>query len=326
LALLHFPAYANNTRAKRDIHELWQNLQYRTLYPSRWTRHTNHCLFKGCPLHCQWCSNPESQLADKELSIIAENCTKCGRCIDVCTSHALSLESDSIVLDRERCNACGACVEVCRTEALEAWGKDISTEELLSKIKRDKPFYDKSGGGVTFSGGEVLAQVEFLVDMLQACKKEGIATAIQTSCYAATQSLDPVIQHTDLIIADIKHMDGILHQRLTGVSNERILHNIRYIAKKHSALVVQLPLIPGINDTEENIAQEIRFISSLPYILGVSLIAYHQLGIQKYKRLAESTSYLTYNLLTKNTWKQRKKSFTTQACPLLHLMGRDCIE
>lgn len=295
------------------------NIERFTLHDGPGIRTT--VFFKGCPLRCQWCSNPESQLAQKELSIITENCTKCGRCIEVCAPRALLLGSDSIVLDRERCNACGACVEVCRTEVLELWGKDISTEELLAKIRRDKPFYDKSDGGVTFSGGEVLAQVEFLVDILQACKKEGIATAIQTSCYAPTSSLDPVIEHTDLIIADIKHMDNATHQRLTGVSNERILHNIRYIAKKHSALVVQLPLIPGINDTEENIAQEIRFISSLPHILGVSLIAYHQLGIQKYKRLGREYLLPYVQPPDKEYMEAKKKVFHDAGLPIVAFNG-----
>jgi len=310
------------THAQREISMSYgriYNIERFTLHDGPGIRTT--VFFKGCPLYCQWCSNPESQLAHKELSIIAENCTKCGRCIDVCTPHALSLESDGLVLDRERCNACGACVETCRTEALEVWGKDISTEELLSKIERDKPFYDKSGGGVTFSGGEVLAQIEFLVDILQACKKDGIATAIQTSCYAATQSLDPVIEHTDLIIADIKHMDSILHQRLTGVNNERILHNIKYIAEKHSALVVQLPLIPGINDTEENIAQEIRFISSLPHILGVSLIAYHQLGIQKYKRLGREYLLPHVQPPDKEYMEAKKRVFHNAGLPIVAFNG-----
>ncbi len=262
------------------------NIERFTLHDGPGIRTT--VFFKGCPLRCQWCSNPESQSAEKELSLISENCTRCGRCVDVCPRGALSLRPGYVVIDRRKCDGCGKCAEVCRTQALELWGRDVSVDELLSRIARDKPFYENSGGGVTFSGGEVFSQTEFLVDVLKACTAERISTAIQTSCYTPTTSLDEVIRHTDLIIADIKHMDDAEHRSLTGVGNELILRNIRHIAETHPALVIQLPLIPGLNDSEENIVEEIRFISSLPRILGVSIVPYHQLGASKYRRFGRN--------------------------------------
>jgi pyruvate formate lyase activating enzyme len=242
---------------------------------------------KGCPLRCLWCSNPESQERAPELTYFPDKCTSCGRCLDVCPQDALSRPApdEPVVLDYARCDACGKCLEVCYPEALVMVGEQTTASSVAEMVARDKPFYTHSGGGVTLSGGEPLAQSRFAAEILRLCKEQGIHTVIQSSGLASTDEIDRVLAHLDLAIIDMKHIDSAVHQRLTGVKNERILNNIRYIDASGCSLVIQVPLIPGYNDSDEVLTGICQFAAGLKNLVGISLLSYHALGVMKYSRL-----------------------------------------
>lgn len=241
--------------------------------------------FKGCPLHCWWCHNPEGQCSRPELIYRETRCVGCGECMRNCTRRALYLLSQHVALNRESCNVCGVCAQVCPSDALSVVGKEVSVDEMIKEIERDRVFYDESEGGVTFSGGEPLLQPSFLNAMLDECKERGIHAALDTSGYASQHVIDEIRSKVDLFLYDIKIMDAKKHRKYTGVSNRLILRNLERLAKNGSNIVVSLPIIPGINDDEENILKTGKFISSLPGTKQVSLLPYHRAGADKYKNL-----------------------------------------
>jgi pyruvate formate lyase activating enzyme len=242
---------------------------------------------KGCPLNCQWCHNPESQSFSPDLLYSLESCVSCQDCCAACTSGALHWE-DGPVRDRSRCTLCGDCIEACAADARRLIGKRISVAELMDVVTRDQVFYQESGGGVTFSGGEPLAQPEFLEAALLTCRDRGIQTAVDTSGYANPATLSRIAKLTHEFLFDLKMMDDAKHRSFVGVSNEIILRNLALLSKEHPNVRVRIPVIPGINDDEENLDQSCCFLQDLG-LRHLDLLPYHEIGVEKYKRL--KTSY-----------------------------------
>jgi pyruvate formate lyase activating enzyme len=210
----------------------------------------------------------------------------CGRCIDVCPLERISLsEERGWETDRERCTACGACVDACLNQALERAGKDTSVEELYREIAKDSPFYRRSNGGVTVGGGEPTMQHEFVTEFLKKCKENYIHTVIETCGYVKWEHLERILQHVDLLYYDIKHMDPVAHKELTGVSNELILENARQ-ASAMRPMIIRIPIVPGLNDSDDNISATARFAAELGENLQrIELLPYHKFGTQTYGQL-----------------------------------------
>lgn len=245
---------------------------------------------KGCPLSCPWCSNPEGMGFAPELSHTAQLCRKCGQCIEVCPTGALTREKDgSIAVDRARCSLCGACTRECGTGALKIFGERMPVGDILREVNKDAVFYKRSGGGMTVSGGDPLANPKFLSALLRQAKEQyGLNVTLETSLYADTESVRAIIPYVDHVYADIKLFDNTRHERVIGVPNGRILDNIRLLAgelPKDKSLVLRFPLIPSINDDEENITATAAFIKSLGREVRLEVLPYHEFGRGKYTAL-----------------------------------------
>ncbi len=247
--------------------------------------------FKGCPLSCLWCHNPEGIDISPRLVWNARACINCGSCCDTCPEGALSQGPSGIVIDRDICTRCGACAAACPTSALELQGRVHTVPELAATLEKDLIFYDTSGGGVTFSGGEPLAQWQALCALLDACRQIEIHTAVDTSGYARWEVLERVAQKTDLFLYDLKLMDNARHKTVTGVSNKIILSNLEKLSHTGVPVIIRFPMIPNINDRDEDIRQMGAFISGLPGIRQIDVLPYHDYHVSKYQKLG-----MTYKL------------------------------
>lgn len=240
---------------------------------------------KGCPLRCQWCHNPEGQARGPELVVRENRCIGCRACLDVCPQGAISFDGALPVTDRRLCTACGTCVEVCYAEARELAGQEMTVGEVLAEIARDIPFYDESGGGVTFSGGEPLYQFDFLLSLLRACAARGISAAVDTCGLCGWDQLDAMGEYTDLFLYDLKVMENGRHRELTGASNELILKNLQTLSQAGHNIILRVPVIPGVNDDAESVRQIGAFAAELPALQRVDLLPYHATAEEKYRRL-----------------------------------------
>ena len=243
---------------------------------------------KGCPLSCQWCHNPESQSSSAELMYSEDRCVRCGDCVAACPHHAMEWRDGRPLHDRSACQTCGRCAEACPSGARQLLGRTMSVPELVKAVSRDVPFFEESGGGVTFSGGEPLWQAEFLEAALEACRANGIQTAVDTCGHAPSETLRRISQKTDLFLYDLKVMDPGRHRELAGVDNRLILRNLALLAREKAAIVVRIPVVPTVNDTPEEVGQALRFLRELG-LRDVALLPYHQIGMEKYERLQAAT-------------------------------------
>ncbi len=241
--------------------------------------------FKGCPLRCLWCHNPESQHRRPERMFWAERCLKCQACIASCAQGALSWDGKQVVTDEQKCTLSGLCVDTCYADARQIAGHNATVDEVMSEIQRDISFYDGSGGGATFSGGEPLLQPAFLLALLRACKASEIHTALDTSGFARWDVLDLVRPFVDLFLYDLKLMDSGRHRKFTGVFNTRILDNLQRLAKLGHNIIVRVPLIPGVNDDLENLRLTAAFTAGLGGLGRVDVLPYHYAAMSKYERL-----------------------------------------
>jgi pyruvate formate lyase activating enzyme len=242
--------------------------------------------FKGCPLHCQWCHNPESISPKVQKLFTAAKCIGCGECCRVCPESACRLALDGVVTDGELCTLCGKCAEVCPTLATEMSGRYYSVAELLEVVKKERPFFDQSGGGVTFSGGEPLLYPEFLIEVLEACGSQNVHRAVDTSGFVKKETLLKAAQHTDLFLYDLKMIDPEKHKHYTGVDNRLILDNLAALAEYGSEIQVRIPLIGGVNDDDDSVVAMATYLADLPgEKRAVSLLPFHDVAKGKDEKL-----------------------------------------
>jgi len=244
---------------------------------------------KGCPLRCLWCSSPQTQNLFPEILHDAARCQRCGRCIEACAPRAIALLQDGrMKIHRKLCTSCGRCVEACPNQAFELVGRDITVEQLLNEVTRDSQYFRRSNGGVTVGGGEPTMQYEFVTAFLKSLKQLYVHTAIETCGYVNSKHLRTLLDFVDLVYFDIKHMDATVHKKAAGVSNKRILENARLLSASHS-MILRIPIVPGYNDSEENIRASARLATELGENLQrVELLAYHKFGVHTYRSLGRA--------------------------------------
>jgi pyruvate formate lyase activating enzyme len=251
---------------------------------------------KGCSMSCFWCHNPEGQHPEPELRYFPERCIACGQCVISCPNHAHEMRDGTHVFLRENCVLSGKCVETCYSRALQMEGRVMTVGQVMEEILPDKPFYQSSGGGVTLSGGEPALGKDFARDVLEQCKNHGLHTAIETCGEVPWASLEALFPFTDLIMMDIKHLDDNKHQLATGQPNDRILSNARRLALSGKTVVFRTPVVPSVNDTEEEITQIAAFVRELIEVrksagqngsgeITYELLAFHKLAAGKYPSL-----------------------------------------
>ena len=229
--------------------------------------------FKGCNLHCVWCHNPESQSANPQMMFYRNKCKGCGKCKEKCP-HSL-----------EACELCGNCTLYCPNDAREICGREYTVEEVLKEILKDKVFYDTSGGGVTFSGGECMLQIDFLEQILKECKKNGIHTAVDTAGHVPYGNFQKILPYTDLFLYDIKCLDSEKHKQYTGVSNELILTNLQKLLREKASVYIRIPIVPSINDSTEEMKKIREFLDACAPIERIELLPYHAMGEHKYSAI-----------------------------------------
>ena len=241
--------------------------------------------FKGCPLRCHWCHNPESQDFQAELLFDREKCVACQRCLTACPAKAIQHDIQGLSLDRTRCSACGQCADLCLGDARTLSGhKRYTLPELLCELEKDRVFYEESGGGVTFSGGEALCQAEAVENLARSCKERGLHVALDTCGHVPFSAFERLLPWTDLFLYDIKHHNSQQHLRHTGQENTLILDNLKKLAAAGAEIFLRLPLIEGINAADTDIEAYIHLLNPLPP-RRLFLLPYHAAGVSKWQRL-----------------------------------------
>lgn len=250
---------------------------------------------KGCPLGCLWCHNPESISAAPQLLFNPRKCIGCGQCYQVCPNNVHKMIGTEHIINRDACQLCGKCVEECYAGALEMAGYTVTVDQVLEEVLQDRIFYENSGGGLTLSGGDPLAQFEFSLALLKAAKKEGIHTALDTSGQTEWKKFEKLLEFTDLVLYDIKHMDSDRHRALTGVPNELIVENLRRLGDYEKRIWIRIPLIPGKNDDDRNFHAIGELLSSLRNVERIEVLKYHRLAESKYQQMGKEYSLIGLN-------------------------------
>ena len=245
---------------------------------------------KGCPLHCRWCHNPESQSFDPELFFDFGKCTLCGRCAAVCTQKCHAVGADGHELLRDKCVSCGRCADACPADALKVAGGEMNVEEVMREVLSDRVFYENSGGGLTVSGGEPLSRPEFTKSLLEAAKENKLHTAVETCGFAPWSAISPLLELVDLWLWDVKAAPEH-HKELTGVESAPILDNLRKLDASGAATVLRCPLVPGVNDTKSDFAHIAEVADSLKHVRRIDVEPYHPLGEGKCRKLGREPEY-----------------------------------
>ena len=261
------------------------DIQYGAMYDGPGLR--TAVFFKGCPLRCRWCQNPESQEPKPQLSFFAERCRSCGTCAAACNAESLKMRGGLPVRDNEICRLCGQCAHACPSKAMELIGYKITATALLQKLRRDRPFYESSGGGVTITGGEPTMQPRFLLKTLSLLKEDRIATAIETCGYFKTALIDELVEVTDLFLYDIKHTNSTTHKKHTGRDNRVIKKNFRQLLAKAGPekITPRIPLIPNFNTDKESLSAITKFIKETGYRDEIQLMPFNPLTKTKYQKI-----------------------------------------
>lgn len=239
---------------------------------------------KGCPLHCWWCHNPESQRPEPEVIYFEERCIRFGDCVRACPHGALHLDEQRLIHDPRLCQHCAECVSACSASARQLAGRWMTVSDVVAEVSKDQVFFDESGGGITVSGGEPLMQAAFVESLLAACRARRIRTVLDTCGWADPNALLRVSENVDLFFYDLKLMDSERHRHFTGVKNDVILRNLEMLAERGSAVVVRVPVIPGVNDDNDNMEDLSEFLIRLG-LREIDLLPYHRFGSDKYRRL-----------------------------------------
>lgn len=270
--------------------------------------------FKGCPLHCPWCSNPEGIQIGPQLGVYPSKCLgqdKCNYCVKSCPLEGKPIHFDEkgILVSAEmtsQCKDCLKCADACPASALIVWGKKMTVPEIMKILESDRSFYERTGGGVTISGGEVLVQWDFAALLLEECRKAKIHTCVETALHVPTEHLDAVLPYTDLLITDIKYFDSARHKAVTGAGNELILKNIKHVAGYGIPLVIRTPVVPGWNDDDENMMEIGRFIKETlgDSVIQYQLLPYRKMGTEKYATLNQPYPMGEYEAPAREVWER----------------------
>lgn len=267
--------------------------------------------FKGCPLSCKWCANPECISGKPQIGFLELLCKGCGKCIETCPKNAISTDKAKHRIDYSLCDACGKCVDNCMYGALVKYGKTMTVEEVWDEVRRDKMFYDESGGGVTVSGGEPLLHPAFVRELFELCHGEKIDTCIETCGNVRTEAFKEVLPVTDHFLFDLKHLDTDIHKGYTGHPNDRILKNAALLLASGADVKFRNPLIPGVNDTESNIDATSEFLKGLgAKALRFELMPFHRMGKNKYMALDMKYPFGETGIMEYNDIEAVKKAYT----------------
>ncbi len=264
--------------------------------------------FKGCPLVCKWCSNPESQSPAIEITWDKSKCAHCLKCVAVCPQKAITHENNKIIIDGRKCDGCLKCVDECSENALKNEGEYKEIDSIMKEILKDLPFYEESNGGVTLSGGEVLSQYKQAIELINECKKHNLHVAIETTGYSSQDEFKALIKDVDLLLFDMKHHDSDKHYEGTGVHNEIIIENMTYAAKSGKMIIARIPVIPDFNDSLEDALEFSKLLKKIG-VKEVNLLPFHQFGQRKYELLNRDYSLKLVKQLHPEDLKDYQKVF-----------------
>jgi pyruvate formate lyase activating enzyme len=243
--------------------------------------------FKGCPLECVWCHNPESQSYQPQVSFNLEKCIHCLSCVEVCEQGAHQAQDGKHSMVHALCIACGTCLPYCTHDALKMIGEEWTVEQVMAEVERDLDYYKNSGGGITLSGGEPMGQFDFALALFQASRAAGIHTCLETSGFAPQYRYREILPLTDIFLFDYKATEPDTHTRLVGVPNDLIRANLDFLYSQGAAIILRCPLIPGVNDSSGHLKRIANLIEEYPNLTGIELMAYHDLGRGKNLRLGQ---------------------------------------
>ena len=266
--------------------------------------------FKGCPLSCRWCANPECISGKQQTGFLEHLCRGCGKCIEACPAGAIDISKGRHRIDYSKCDGCGKCSDGCSYGALVRYGEPMTVDEVWDAVRRDKMFYDESGGGVTVSGGEPLLHSKFVKELFRYCRGERIGTCVETCGFVPKEAFWDVIPYTDMFLFDLKHMDPDIHRHYTGRNNEKILENAALLIEQGADVVFRQPLIPGVNDSDTNIEATARFLNKLGgRALRFELMPFHRMGKDKYRALDMDYLLGDLGIMGNDTLERIKKAY-----------------
>lgn len=250
--------------------------------------------YQGCPLRCKWCQNPEAISRKPRMMFNPRLCIGCRACSDVCQEGALTVSKEMFLYDQAKCVLCRKCESECYTRARTLSSKEMSVDDVYAEVMKDEVVYKRSGGGVTISGGEPLLAIDFNTELFRRLKKAGIGTAVETAGYVPREYLEKIAGYVDTFLFDFKIFHNEKHEEWTGVDNTRIKENLKYVCDTHSNVVVRIPLIPTVNDTEEEFGSMMEFVRGLNHINGIHILPFHNLGADKYSLLGDAYELLDF--------------------------------